>query len=178
MKKKLVVHTCCAVCMIYPKTLLEEYNTTYFFFNPNIYPVDEYNKRRDEFLKFVNKYSINYHIEENDKYVKEWNNITVDYKESKEKGERCKICFRFRLLKTFEYAKYTNADFFTTVMTVSPHKSSKDLEAIGQAISDDNTKFLFIDFKKNDGFKKTSILADSEGFYRQSYCGCQYSIRK
>lgn len=179
MKDKLVVHTCCAVCMCYPRTLLEDYDTIFYFYNPNIYPIEEYNRRRDEFIKFTQDNNIDIHIEENEAYIKDWYNDIKGFENEPEKGARCNICFKHRIAKAFEYANSINAKYVTTVMSVSPHKNSKAIEMIGNSISSkyDNIEYLHIDFKKKDGFKKTNIIANEAGLYRQHYCGCEFSIR-
>lgn len=177
MKKKLVVHTCCAVCMCYPYTILDSYDTVFYFYNPNIYPYEEYERRKNEFVEYAKNNNINIFIEEANAEV--WYKDIAGFENEKEGKERCKMCFKHRLKKTFEYAKSINADMVTTVMTVSPHKNSSVIADIGISISNDynNIEYLNIDFKKKDGFKKTCLLANNFGLYRQNYCGCRYSIR-
>lgn len=176
-RKKLVAHTCCAVCMCYPSTILEGYDTVFYFYNPNIYPNDEYERRKKEFIEYTSKNNINIFIE--DTNAEDWYKDIAGFEKEKEGGERCKICFKHRLMKTFEYAKSINADLVTTVMTVSPHKNSSVILDIGLSLANkyENIEYLNIDFKKKDGFKKNNILANNFGLYRQNYCGCKYSIR-
>ena len=181
MKPKLVNHTCCAVCMCYPKTLFENenYETIFYFYNPNIYPIKEYERRRDEFINYAKSFNIAVHIEENQKYIEKWYNDIKGFEKELEKGARCNICFKHRINKAFEYAKNINAQYVTTVMTVSPHKNSKVIEEIGNSLAEKYSpiKYLHVDFKKKDGFKKTNIIANEVGLYRQNYCGCEFSIR-
>lgn len=178
MKEKLVIHTCCAICMCYPKTLLDDYDTIFYFYNPNIHPKEEYYRRRDELLNYAEKNDIKVVAEEGD--VSDWYGDIKGFEQEPEKGKRCDVCFRHRLKKTFEYAKNIEARFVTTAMTVSPHKNSSSIANIGTAISNDykTIEYLPIDFKKKDGFKKTNIIANDFGLYRQSYCGCKYSLKK
>lgn len=185
MKPKLIIHTCCAVCMCYPKTLFEnaDYETIFYFYNPNIYPLEEYKRRRDEFTDYAKSININIHIEEseeeNKKYIEEWRKDIKGFENEPEKGARCNICFMHRMNKAFEYAQNINARYVTTVMTVSPHKNSKVIEEIGKSLAKKYApiEYLHIDFKKKDGFKKTNLIANEAGLYRQNYCGCEFSIR-
>ncbi|MEI0747559.1 epoxyqueuosine reductase QueH [Brachyspira pulli] len=179
MKEKLVVHTCCAVCMSYPRTILEDYDSVFYFYNPNIYPISEYERRRDEFINYANSLGINIHVHEENYAVKNWYDDIKGFENEPEKGARCSICFKHRMRKAFEYAKSINAKYVATVMTVSPHKNSKVIQMIGESLSKeyDGIDYLHFDFKKKDGFKKTNIIANEAGLYRQNYCGCEFSIR-
>ncbi|MEI0476283.1 epoxyqueuosine reductase QueH [Brachyspira pulli] len=179
MKEKLVVHTCCAVCMSYPRTILEDYDSVFYFYNPNIYPISEYERRRDEFINYANSLGINIHVHEENDSVKNWYDDIKGFENEPEKGARCSICFKHRMRKAFEYAKSINAKYVATVMTVSPHKNSKVIQMIGESLSKeyDGIDYLHFDFKKKDGFKKTNIIANEAGLYRQNYCGCEFSIR-
>ncbi|MEI0537793.1 epoxyqueuosine reductase QueH [Brachyspira pulli] len=179
MKEKLVVHTCCAVCMSYPHTILEDYDSVFYFYNPNIYPISEYERRRDEFINYANFLGINIYVHEENDAVKNWYDDIKGFENEPEKGSRCSICFKHRIRKAFEYAKSINAKYVATVMTVSPHKNSKVIQMIGESLSKeyDGIDYLHFDFKKKDGFKKTNIIANEAGLYRQNYCGCEFSIR-
>ena len=179
MKGKLVVHTCCAVCMSYPRTILEDYDSVFYFYNPNIYPISEYERRRDEFINYANSLGINIHVHGENDAVKNWYDDIKGFENEPEKGARCCICFKHRMRKAFEYAKSINAKYVATVMTVSPHKNSKVIQMIGESLSKeyDGIDYLHFDFKKKDGFKKTNIIANEAGLYRQNYCGCEFSIR-
>ena len=179
MKEKLVVHTCCGVCMSYPRTILEDYDSIFYFYNPNIYPIEEYKRRRDEFINYADSLGIKTYVEEEDNAVSNWYNDIKGFENEPEKGARCSICFKHRIKRAFEYAKNIDAKYVTTVMTVSPHKNSKVIEMIGNSLADEykEIKYLHFDFKKKDGFKKTNIIANNAGLYRQNYCGCEFSIR-
>ncbi|WP_026364349.1 epoxyqueuosine reductase QueH [Brachyspira innocens] len=179
MKEKLVVHTCCGVCMSYPRTILEDYDSIFYFYNPNIYPIEEYKRRRDEFVNYADSLGIKTYVEEEYNDVSNWYDDIKGFENEPEKGARCSICFKHRIKRAFEYAKNINAKYVTTVMTVSPHKNSKVIEMIGNSLADEykEIKYLHFDFKKKDGFKKTNIIANNAGLYRQNYCGCEFSIR-
>ncbi len=173
--KKVLLHVCCGVCAIYCIERLEAegYYVESFFFNPNIYPEEEYLKRKKaaEEVSAITKTKIS----EGPYEQTLWFSECQDYKDSKEGKERCLICYRLRLVATQKEARNRGFDFFTTTLTVSPHKDSKIITSLGQKI--DLPAFLSIDFKKQDGFKKTLELAKKYNLYRQKYCGCVYSIR-
>lgn len=180
--KKILLHTCCGICFSYPSTLLRElgYEVISYFYNPNIYPIEEFLRRRDELIKYLEKHDFEYIIEE---YQKEdFKNISKGLENEPEKGKRCIECFYLRLSKTAQKAAELGIAEFSTTLTVSPHKISKIIKEQGE-LAEKNfgqniTKFAFFDFKKQDGFKKTNTIAFSEGMYRQNYCGCEYSVRK
>ena len=165
--------------MSYPRTILEDYDSIFYFYNPNIYPIEEYKRRRDEFINYADSLGIKTYVEEEDNAVSNWYDDIKGFENEPEKGARCSICFKHRIKRAFEYAKNINAEYVTTVMTVSPHKNSKVIEMIGNSLADEykEIKYLHFDFKKKDGFKKTNIIANNAGLYRQNYCGCEFSIR-
>ena len=179
MKEKIVVHTCCAVCMCYPQSVFKDYDATFYFYNPNIYTIKEYIRRRDEFISYAKSIGIKTYISEDKDSVSNWYNDIKGFENEPEKGSRCNICFRHRMNNAFKYAKNIKAKYVATVMTVSPHKNSKAIEIIGESLSKEygNIKYLHFDFKKKDGFKKTNIIANESGLYRQHYCGCEFSIK-
>ena len=180
---KLLLHCCCAVCASYPFLQLKEmgYDIVLYFYNPNIFPSAEYQRRLDELKKLSKKYDAKLIIEETSHDY--WLNLVKGFEKEPEKGARCSICFKERLRKAVLCAKKENCEYFTTTLTVSPHKNSKQVFECAYSVLEETSqnqspKFLEIDFKKQDGFKKTSKLADEYGFYRQEYCGCEFSVRK
>ena len=186
-KPKLLLHACCAVCASYPFLQLKEmgYEVVLYFYNPNIYPESEYQRRLDELKKLAKKYSAKLIIEETS--YDYWLNLVKGLENEPEKGSRCSICFKERLSKAVLAAAKEGCEYFTTTLTVSPHKNSKQIFEAAHAVCHyekrskaeiQNIKFLELDFKKQDGFKKTSKLADEYGFYRQKHCGCEFSVRK
>ena len=179
---KILLHCCCAVCASYPFLQLKElgYEIVLYFYNPNIHPKEEYQRRLDELKKLSEKYNAKLIIEETS--YDYWLNLIKGLENEPEKGARCSVCFKERLSRAALTAMKENCDFFTTTLTVSPHKNSKQIFecanlALAENISRTELKFLEIDFKKQDGYKKTSKLADEYGFYRQKYCGCEFSAR-
>lgn len=176
-RPKILLHVCCAVCMAYPIELLKEnYEPIVFFCNPNIYPIEEYQRRLIELINYCEQKGYKYIVDE---YLPDnWYKHINGYESEPEKGERCNKCFEFRLYQTAIKAKELGISNFTTTLSVSPHKISKNIFQQGEKIAKEYClKFLAIDFKKQNGFLKTMNLAKENNFYRQQYCGCEYSIR-
>lgn len=174
-KDKLVLHACCAPCAGHVIERLEQdYNLIIYFFNPNIYPEEEYLRRRDELKNYCLKFSIPF-IEGSYRY-QEWDDHIKGLEQEPEKGRRCDQCFRFRLEETALYAVSQNYQCFTTTLTISPHKLSTRILEIGKEIAARHqVHFLPENFKKKQGYQLTTEIAKREGFYRQTYCGCYYS---
>ena len=177
-KPGILLHACCAVCMAYPIEILKEnYNPVVFFCNSNIYPEEEYLRRRDELIKYCEQEDYKYIID--DYEPEKWLEYVKGLEQEPEKGLRCSKCFEYRLNKTAQKAKELGITIFTTTLTVSPHKVSKNVFLAGEnAAKIFGLQFLPQDFKKQDGFLKTMELAKKNDFYRQQYCGCKYSVRK
>lgn len=164
--------------MAYPIELLKEnYNPVVFFCNPNIYPEAEYIRRRDELIKYCEQQGYKYFID--DYEPEKWYAYIKGLEKEPEKGKRCNKCFEYRLLKSAQKAKDLGIKTFTTTLSVSPHKVSRNVFEAGQnAAQQYGLTFLEQDFKKQNGFLKTMEIAKKNDFYRQQYCGCEFSIRK
>lgn len=175
-KKKVLLHICCGVCASYCIEKLKEYKYEVigFYFNPNIFPENEYIKRKEVVQKLQNFYNIEIIFKEYNPSI--WWQLCGSYENEPEGKQRCKICYKIRLEETFNNLSNFNCDFFTTTLTISPHKNSKTIFEVAKSINKE--KFLEIDFKKQDGFKKTIEFAKKNQLYIQNYCGCIYSIRK
>ncbi len=181
-KPKLLLHSCCGPCNTYPMELLANYfELTLYFNNSNIYPSEEYQRRLNELLNYV-EYFNNLHNTNIKCIVTQYNGEQFTkflevYKDEKEGGKRCEICFIKRLDEAYKYASENNFDYFTTVMTVSRNKDSKTLNEIGIKLANkySNTKYLITDLKKKDGTLKGIKIARELNMYRQDYCGCLYS---
>ena len=175
--KKVLLHACCAPCSAYSIEKLKElgYTPVLYFFNPNIFPLEEYERRLNELKKYAEKKNIEL-IEE--KYnPDDWYNAISGLENEPERGKRCERCFEFRLLFTVLKAFKLEFQYFTTTLTISPHKNSKVIFDIAKELAKKyELTFLDIDFKKQDGFLKTMKIAKEEGFYRQNYCGCEFSM--
>jgi len=174
-KREILVHACCAICSGYVlQKLITDYNPIIYYYNPNIFPEEEYIIRRDGLKNYAFTQNIPF-IEENYDPI-QWMNDIKGLEKEPEKGLRCQKCFYLRLQKTASYAQQNKIGMFTTTLTVSPHKKSGDILRIGSEIASDfSLSFLPEDFKKKDGFKKTIEIAKSMNFYRQTYCGCLFS---
>ena len=177
--KKILLHSCCAPCSSYVITFLSNYfNITILYYNPNIYPEEEYLKRKQEQIKLIENLNTKYKLDFLDcDYDNEiYNKCIKGYEEYPEGSSRCQICFNLRLEKTAELAKKNNYDYFCSTLTVSPHKNSKLINEIGINLSKIyNIKWLYSDFKKNEGFKQSIELSKKYELYRQDYCGCIHS---
>lgn len=175
--QKILLHACCATCSGYPIEKLREmgYEPVIYFFNPNIFPPEEFDKRLNELIKYSKKKEVELIIDKQDST--NWYNAISGLENEPERGKRCYRCFEYRLLFTALKAMKLDIDTFTTTLTVSPHKQSKVIFEIAQELAKKyELKFLDIDFKKENGFLKTMQIAKQEGFYRQNYCGCEFSI--
>ncbi len=176
-KPKLLLHTCCATCSGFlAENLKDEFRVTIFYDNSNIFPLAEYQKRRDEAEKFFKEEGL-FFVESEYDHLK-WLELVKGMENEKEKGRRCLVCYRSRLENTANYAIQNGYNFFSTTLTISPHKSAKDIIEIGERLSEERgVGFLAKDWKKNDGFKKAMEFSCNHIFYRQNYCGCEFSIR-
>jgi predicted adenine nucleotide alpha hydrolase (AANH) superfamily ATPase len=149
---------------------------TLLFYNPNIHPNEEYNKRLNEAIKFSK--IVEMPLVELKEDEKLWFEKVKKHEHEKEGGDRCSICFKHRLDKTAEIAKTKGFDLFTTTLTVSPYKNSKRINLIGKDLQEKfSVDFLESDFKKGDGYNKSIELSKEHDLYRQHYCGCVYSKR-
>ena len=177
----LLLHSCCAPCSSYVISYLIKYfDITILYYNPNIYPYEEYKKRKDEQIRLINELEHSNKLTimdcdyDNDKYE----NVIKGLKKEKEGGIRCHKCYQLRLEKTASLAKENDFDYFATTLTVSPYKNATILNEIGSDLSSKyGVKYLYSDFKKKDGYKKSIELSKIHNLYRQDYCGCIYSKR-
>ena len=177
--KKILLHSCCGPCSSYVITFLSNYfDITILYYNPNISPKEEYEKRKQEQIRLIKNIKTKNKLDFLDcDYDNElYNESIIGYENYPEGGNRCHICFNLRLEKTAKLAKENNYDYFCSTLTVSPHKNSKIINEIGYQISNQyNIKWLYSDFKKNEGFKQSIELSKKYNLYRQDYCGCIYS---
>lgn len=180
-KPTLLLHACCAPCSsgVLP-VLAEHFKITIFFHNPNISPESEYNYRLEELKRLVGEMGYSdIEIVEPEYKEEEFLAIAKGREDLPEGGARCKDCYRLRLSATAEYAKEKGFDYFTTTLTVSPYKNAEYLNEIGRELSDEyGVKYLFSDFKKKEGYKRSCENSKKYGLYRQIYCGCVYSKAK
>jgi len=173
----MLVHICCAPDALYVLGLLkDEYDVSGFFYNPNIYPKEEYDLRLEETRAVAKTLGVS--LIEGEYDSQRWSQITRKFKDEPEKGRRCDICYALRLKKTAEKAAGLGFDIFTTVMSLSPWKKADVLNRQGLMFARRHgLEFLAADFKKKDGFRKSVEMSKAHGLYRQDYCGCEYSLR-
>ena len=173
---KIVLHICCGVCAagVAERLTQEGHQVLGFFYNPNIHPVEEYNRRLEVARKVAEQFNFSLIVPP---YTpEEWFQEAELLSDEPEGGKRCAVCFRLRLNKTYHHMKDQGADAFTTTLTISPRKSADTVNRIGQEIGGD--MFLARDFKKKAGFQRATELAEQWHLYRQDYCGCIYSLRQ
>ena len=178
-KPKLLIHCCCAPCSSYVLEYLNEYfNITLHFYNPNISPEAEYDYRAEELKRMVAELGLQDKI----KFIFEkyepapFFEISKGLEDLPEGGERCFKCYELRLSKSAEMARTNNFDFFTTTLSISPHKNADKLNEIGGKLAKQhNVNYLYSDFKKRNGYKRSCELSTQYNLYRQDYCGCIYS---
>ncbi len=183
-KPTLLLHSCCGPCSTQVINFLKDYfKITVYYYNPNIEPYTEYEKRKQEQIKFIKEFN----LENKDNIIefKEalyeneiYQNYVKGLEQEKEGGARCNKCFYLRLKNTALKAKENNFEYFGTTLTVSPHKNSQIINEIGEKIEKEiGIKFIYGDFKKNDGYKKSIEYSKKYNLYRQDYCGCHYARR-
>ncbi len=189
---RLLLHVCCAPCSSAVLERLRGYfDITVYYYNPNIHPETEYTRRLNElkdFLDAIVEKSTTISLEKLKYIVTDYN--PEDYfnavetekkperKTERERGERCLSCYSFRLRKTAQYANENGFDYFTTVLSISPHKDAEAINTIGKKLENEfNCSFLYADFKKRNGYKRSLELSAEFELYRQKYCGCVFSQR-
>ena len=179
---KLLLHSCCAPCSSYCLELLSEYfEVTVFYYNPNIYPPEEYTMRVAEQDRFVETFPAKYKISfvEGNYDTERFYAMAKGMEQIKEGGERCFACYELRLRESAEYAKEHGYDFFTTTLSISPLKNAQKLNEIGAKLEEEyGVKYLYSDFKKQNGYKRSTEISNEYDMYRQYYCGCVYSKKQ
>lgn len=176
-KPSLLLHACCAPCSSHTLTVLNKnFRITLYFFNPNISPESEYLFRKEELQRLVREMSLDIEIIDEDYDPTPFYELAKGLESLPERGERCQKCIGYRLRKTALKAKSLGMDFFTTTLTISPHKDSAFInESGGKLAEETGIPYLFSDFKKHEGYKHSIELSHQYSLYRQNYCGCIYS---
>ena len=176
-KKKLLLHSCCAPCSSYVLEYLSNFfDITILFYNPNIYPSEEFYKRADEQQRLIKLMKLDVKTIVSSFNDVEFYNAVRGLETIKEGGERCFACFKLRLENAARYASENKFDYFCTTLSISPLKNAQKLNEIGAALSNKyNVKYLFSDFKKKNGYKRSIELSAQYNLYRQDYCGCIFS---
>ncbi len=192
-KPSLLLHACCGPCSSYVIEYLAQYfDITIYYYNPNIHPEAEYYRRLNELKKFLTQFPLA--IQNSVKLVEDSytpedyftaTNVRLEkeLQTEAEKGLRCQRCYEFRMKRAYSYACKNNFNWFTTTLSISPHKDSQKINTIGFQLEEikpvkesaGKTKYLPADFKKRGGFLRSTQLSQEYGLWRQDYCGCIYS---
>ncbi|MEA5050824.1 MAG: epoxyqueuosine reductase QueH [Oscillospiraceae bacterium] len=176
---RIALHSCCAVCASHVVTLLaEHFDVTVVYYNPNIFPRAEYEKRKAEQIRILGEMP----------FARPVGYVDFDYDHGEflacaaglegapEGGARCERCFELRLGRTAAFAAAGGFDFFCSTLTVSPHKDADAVNRVGAALAERyNVPWLWSDFKKRDGYLRSTRFAEEYKIYRQSYCGCEFA---
>lgn len=178
----LLLHSCCAPCSSYCLEYLSNFfKITIFYYNPNITEEEEYKKRVEEQKRFIHELPAKYPISfiEGAYTPEKFYQIAKGYEKVPEGGERCFRCYQLRLEESGRVAKENHFDYFTTTLSISPLKNAEKLNEIGEEISKQfDIPYLYSDFKKKEGYKRSILLSKEYQLYRQDYCGCIYSKRE
>ena len=176
---KLLLHSCCAPCSSYTLEYLSQYfEITVFYYNPNISPEEEFEKRFSEQKRLIEELPAKNKISliKGEYDYNEFLNIARGYEDAREGGERCFRCYRLRLEKTAELAEKNGFDYFCTTLSISPLKNAQKLNQIGYEVAEGRSvKWLASDFKKREGYKRSIELSKEYNLYRQNFCGCIFS---
>lgn len=172
----MLLHACCAPCSSSViEQLRESYDLTMFYYNPNIHPVAEYEIRRDEMVRWCQQCQLPLLV--SDYEPQAWQQQIRGYEQEPERGERCTLCYQMRLEATAKQAKKDGFELFTTVLSISPHKDAERINRLGGEIAEQfGVAFFAANFKKKGGFQRSLEISKEQGFYRQNYCGCRYSL--
>ncbi len=180
-RPSLLLHACCGPCSSYVlEFLCKHFEITVLFYNPNIYPAQEYERRLQELLNFYKRFVpaenvrvIQAPYDPEEFYTAVGTRENPELAKEPERGERCRRCYELRLRYTFDYACANNFDYFCTTLSISPFKDADMINEIGSSFG---PQWLPSDFKKKNGFKRSLELSAEYGLYRQEYCGCIYSV--
>ncbi len=180
-KRKLLIHSCCGPCSsAVLERLHDEYDITVLYYNPNIYPPEEYLHRLETQRQIIDSLPFGDEIKlvEGEYDPDAFDELAKGCESDPEGGERCRRCFEMRLGGAAEYAASHGFDLFTTTLSISPHKNSRVLNEIGERLSAEcGVPWLHSDFKKQNGYLRSIELSREYGLYRQDYCGCKFSVR-
>lgn len=178
---KLLLHACCAPCSsAVLERLANFFKISIFYYNPNITEEDEYRKRINELKRFVSVFKTKYPVEiiEGNYEPERFMEMAKGLEEEKERGKRCYKCYGLRLEETAKIAEELGFNHFATTLTLSPHKNANWINEIGEELNKKyKSNYLYSDFKKKEGYKKSIELSKVYNLYRQDYCGCIYSKR-
>ena len=180
-RPSLLLHACCAPCSSYVLEYLDKhFDITLYFYNPNISSESEYNLRANELKRLIGEMPLTNEV----KLIvpaydpSEFKQIALGKESEPERGSRCTECYYIRLKKTYEEAAEAGFDFFSTTLSISPHKDAERINTIGKSLAKSGSvEWLYSDFKKKNGYKRSIELSAKYGLYRQNFCGCSFSKR-
>ncbi|MDD6039148.1 MAG: epoxyqueuosine reductase QueH [bacterium] len=179
---RLLLHSCCAPCSSYVLEYLSQFfSITVFYYNPNIYPPEEYALRVAEQSAFIEKLPVRHRVSfiEGVYDTTRFYEVAKGFETEPECGERCYKCYELRLAEAGKLAKEKNFDYFTTTLSISPLKNAEKLNEIGGRIGEQlGINYLYSDFKKKNGYQRSTQLSKEYDMYRQNYCGCVYSYQE
>jgi len=177
MKSKLLFHICCSTCFLSYLDLLKDYELVIFYYNPNTYPQNEFEKRLNDVKNICKMYNLQLIIPKYD--FQEFLALTKGHEQDSENGKRCEICFKLRLERTAKEAKEYGFTHFSTTLNLSPYKNIGFINKISQSLAANyNLNYVFFDLNKKERFQllnKTKEKSKELNFYRQKYCGCNFS---
>ena len=178
-RPRLLLHACCAPCSSATlERLAAHFDITVLYYNPNIYPPQEYHRREAELERFVEEAGYHYPVVELPYDPQEFYTAVQGLEQEPERGSRCTVCYRLRMRRAAQYAAEHGFDWFTTTLSISPHKDARRINEIGQQLEEEfGVKHLPSDFKKHNGYLRSLQLSEEYGLYRQDYCGCEFSAR-
>lgn len=175
----LLLHSCCAPCSSYVLEYLSRYFAiTVYYYNPNISPEEEFYKRVEEQQRLINEMPLPHPVKlmVGNYRPQDFEAIAHGREDEPEGGGRCAECYRLRLEESARLAATDGFDYFTTTLSISPLKNAAKLNQIGGELAEKyGVAYLFSDFKKREGYKRSCTLSVEYGLYRQDYCGCIYS---
>lgn len=178
----LLLHSCCAPCSSYTIEYLSDYfKISVLYYNPNISPREEYEKRKAEQIRLIESMPVKNDVNfaDCDYDCNEFFKIAKGYEDCREGGERCFRCYEQRLRRTAQEAQKGGYDYFCTTLSISPLKNAQKINEIGERLSEEYcVLWLPSDFKKREGYKRSIELSKEYNLYRQNFCGCVYSRRE
>ena len=175
-KPRLLLHICCAPCASWAaKCLMSDYEVTLFFYNPNIWPQEEWSKRLAAVEKLAGIYNLPLIID--DSGVVDWLIMASPLSQEPEQGRRCQLCYEWRLRQTATRADQEGYAYFATSLTVSPYKDREAINQAGQLVAKAvKANYVLTNFQENNGYRHSIELSRQYGLYRQKYCGCKFSL--
>lgn len=176
-RPKLLLHSCCGPCSSYTILFLNKYfDLDIFYSNDNIYPYEEFLKRSEEQKRLVKELGFNINVVVDTYDSKRYYDAVSGLENLGEHSKRCYMCYKLRLKRAAEYAKNNGYEYFTTTLSISPYKNASWINELGYMLEDEiGIKYLYSDFKKEEGYKESIRLSREYNLYRQDYCGCVFS---